>query len=308
MKFSFKTSATALFILMSVVLFSCKKESSVPAVQVTEEEAQTISEESAEADASYDDAAEIGLSLSSDVEAVIGGVNNSNGNFGMNGAADGRLEFNLNLFEDLAAKVGPCTKITVEPMDSTFPKKITIDYGDGCICRDGKFRKGAVILHYTAPIRRPGAVLTITFRGFYVNRAHIEGTKIIKNESENGAIAYSKAVVNGKITFPNGRGFSYTGVKHVTQVRGMETRTVRDDVYTIEGRSETKYNNGVTVTKNTESPLVKAVSCNWISKGVLKIKINDRVLYLDYSYNNSDCDNLALLKWATGEKVIRLPL
>ena len=46
-------------------------------------------------------------------------------------------------------------------------------------------------------------------------------------------------------------------MKYVKQVEGGTTRIVRDDVYTIEGRSKTEFNNGLTVTLDTETPLVK---------------------------------------------------
>ena len=72
----------------------------------------------------------------------------------------------------------------------------------------------------------------------------------------------------------------------------------------IEGRSKTSYANGTTVVLNTESPLVKPVACDWIVSGVLKIKINDRVLYLDFG--NGDCDNKALLKW--NDRVVEITL
>ena len=160
------------------------------------------------------------------------------------------------------------------------------------------------------PIRRSGSVLTITFRNFYLNRAHIEGTKIISNLSENGNIKFTMQVVGGKVTFPNGRGYQYQSLKYVRQIEGGSTRTCRDDVYSIEGRSKTEFNNGVTVNLNTESPLIKKVVCPWISDGVLKIKINDRVLFLNYGApNNGDCDNKALLTWNNGNnhRLITLP-
>jgi|UPI000847BD17 hypothetical protein len=291
--------AAGIFIAMGMI--SCKKEASVQTAPVTEEEALVASEENASADAEYDDLTEMGLSVGADLEAeaeVSGEITGTaNGNSGSNGR--------IFLFADLQFKIGPCTKIDVSPKDSSFPKTVTVDYGDGCICRDGKFRKGVVIFYYTGPIRRPGSSLTITLRGYYVNRAHIEGTKTIKNLSENGAVKFSTSVQNGKITWPNGRGFSYEGTKIVTQVRGMETRTIRDDVYSIEGRNKTIYANGTIVIKNTETPLIKPVACSWIVKGLLKIKINDRVLYIDFG--NGDCDNKATLKWANGERIINLP-
>lgn len=281
--------------VVTLFFLSCQKESGLnenPVSTTTEEEAVTYSEESMQAEASFDDVEDIGLTAAEE-EAEV--------------SESGGRNFP---FVELRLRLGPCADITVTPGDGTYPKTITIDFGDGCICADGKFRKGAIILHLTAPIRRPGAVLTITFRNYYLNRAHIEGTKIISNHSENGNIKFTVQVVGGKLTLPNGRGFTYNGIKYVKQVLGGSTRIVRDDVYTIEGRSKTEFNNGVTVTLNTESPLVKKVVCPWISRGVLKIKINDRVLFLDYGApDNGECDNKALLTWNNGnnQRLITLP-
>lgn len=294
-KFNLKFLPFAFLLSIATVLFSCQKDNTV-APPVTEEEAVTMSEENSAADAEYEETAEIGLSADADLEAAARAGNN---NFGAG------IHANVNLFTELALRLGPCVEITVTPNDSTYPKTVTIDYGTGCLCRDGKFRKGAIILHYTKPLRVPGAVLTITLRDYYVNRAHIEGKKIITNLSNASVRMYSVVVVNGKVTWPNGRGFQYEKSKTVTQVRGSETITVRDDVFSIEGRSKTTYNSGVTVVKNTESPLIKPVECNWIVKGVLKIKINDRQLFLDYG--NGNCDNKALLTWNGGERIITLP-
>jgi hypothetical protein len=285
------------FLFMSAsVLFSCQKDNSIGNEPVADEEAVTISEENAAADAEYEETAEIGFSADADLEVA---AQSGQTNFGLG------VHANLDLFAELAPRLGPCVTITVTPNDSTYPKTVVIDYGNGCLCRDGKFRKGAIVLHYTKPLRRPGAVLTITFRNYFVNRAHIEGTKVIKNQTEGGVHKYSVVVIDGKVTWPNGRGFSYEKVKTVTQVRGSETITIRDDVYSIEGRSKTTYNNGITVTKNTESPLIKPVACAWIVKGVLKIKINDRELFLDFG--NGMCDNKATLTWGVHVREITLP-
>ena len=139
-------------------------------------------------------------------------------------------------------------------------------------------------------------------RDFYLNRAHIEGTKTISNLSENGDVKFTVQVVGGKLTFPTGRGYSYESLKYVKQIEGGSTHIVRDDVYSIEGRSKTEFNGGLTIVLNTESPLIKKVACPWISEGTLKIKINDRELRLDFGFpNNGDCDNKALLTWNNGK-------
>ena len=92
---------------------------------------------------------------------------------------------------------------------------------------------------------------------------------------------------------------------YISMLRWLKTEKLPDDVYSIEGRNKTVYANGTIVIKNTETPLIKPVACAWIVKGILKVKINDRVLFIDFG--NGDCDNKATLKWAGGEKQITLP-
>jgi hypothetical protein len=152
--------------------------------------------------------------------------------------------------------------------------------------------------------------MTITLRDFYLNRAHIEGTKTFSNLSENSNIKFTVQVAGGKVTFPSGRGYSYQSMKYVKQIEGGSTRIIRDDVYSVEGRSKTEFNGGLTITLDTETPLIKKVACHWINKGELKIKINSRVLFLNYGApGNGECDNKALLTWNNGnnQRLITLP-
>lgn len=291
------SAAIALLFLMTLSVISCKKDNSSQ-VQVSDEEARTMSTEEAAAESEYDDITEFGLAAGADLEA--GAVDN--GRMETDGS---NARIRIDLFVNLQLKLGPCVTITAEPNDTTFPKTVTINYGDGCLCRDGRIRKGKVVLYFSAPLRKAGSVLTITLQNYFVNRAHIEGVKTITNLSADGAVKYSVKIEGGKITWPNGRGFTYEGTKTVAQIEGTATLGCNDDVYSIEGRTQIKYANGVTVTKNTESPLIKPVACHWITKGVLKTTINDRVLYVDFGAGGS-CDNKALLTWANGEVEIRL--
>jgi hypothetical protein len=283
--------------LSTTFLFSCQKESSLnnSGTTVTEEQAATYSDESAQADASFDDVTDVSMTAADED----------------NTASIGRIDrFYHPDFAELRAAIGLCATITVEPNDSTYPKTITIDFGDSCVGADGKLRSGKIVLHLTGPIRHPGSVLTITFVNFYLNHVHLEGTKIISNLSENNTIKFTVQVVGGKVTFRSGRGYSYESFKYKKQVAGMDTRIVRDDVFEITGWAKIKHNNGVVVKFETIDPLIKKVACPWISDGTLKIQINDRVLKLDYGFpNNGDCDNKALLTWNNGnsQRVILLP-
>lgn len=295
-----RITIAAFAVFFATILYSCQKENSLSTLisTETEEEAKVYSDESAQSEASFDDV--------EDVSMIAAEEEGDASTYGRSGDASGFRP----TFEELRLRLGPCATITVTPNDSTYPKTITIDFGPiGCLCADGKYRRGAIVIHLTAPIRRPGAVMTITLVDFYLNRAHIEGTKVVSNLSENGNIKFTVQVVGGKVTFPNGRGYQYQSLKYVKQIAGGNTRTIRDDVYSIEGRSKTEFNNGLTITLDTETPLIKKVVCPWISNGVLKIKINARVLFLDYGApNNGDCDNKALLTWNNGNNHLLITL
>lgn len=292
-------------VLVAAFLFtSCQKEASSGLTSsVTEAEAADLSDESAQAEASFDDAGELAFTAAEE-EGNAGGF----GVEGRNGITEGRRY--LPGFLELRGRIGDCATITVTPNDSTYPKTITIDFGDSCRGRDGRVRSGKMVIHFTGPIRRPGSVVTLTFDNYYVNRVHIEGTKIFKNLSDPPAIKWSVEVIGGRVTFPNGRGFTHESTKTVTQIAGMLTGTCQDDVFRITGRSRTEFNSGKVITLNTEDPLIKKAACHWISEGKVKITVNDRVLYLDFGFpQNGGCDNKALLTWNNGsnQRVITLP-
>ncbi len=287
----------AVVLSLALFTFSCKKESSEKNASMSEAEATEYSSESMEAESSYDDVQDISMTAADEEGLISAGKPSSDNTAGRPFP-----------FAKLRLRIGAKAVITVTPDDNTYPKTVTIDFGNGDTCPDGKFRKGKIVMHFTGPIRHPGSVLTITLVDFQIGRAKIEGTKVITNLSENGNIKFSVQVVDGKITFPNGRGYTHERLKYVKQIEGGDTKEITDDVYSIEGRSQTKFNNGVVITLNTEEALIKKVTCPWISKGVLKIKINEHAFLLDYAYpNDGDCDNKALLKWNGKERIIVLP-
>jgi hypothetical protein len=145
---------------------------------------------------------------------------------------------------------------------------------------------------------------------YYVNAVHLEGTKVITNLSAGGAKKFSIRVINGKVTGPNGRGYVYESFKLKTQIAGMATLMLRDDVYAYTGNSKTRFTNGLTIRMRVEDTLIKKLLCRWISEGTLGIMINDRVFKLDYGFpNNGNCDNKALLTWNSGtnQRIVILP-
>ena len=286
-------------IALSITLFtiSCKKDAATNKQTVTESEATQYSAESMETEASYDDVQDISMTAADEEGAASAG------------RPAGNTAGRPFPFLKLRLRIGANATISVTPNDSTYPKTVAIDFGaDGQTCPDGKFRKGKIVMNFSGPVRHTGSVVTITLVDFQIGRAKIEGTKVITNLSTNGNIKFSVKVTDGKVTFPNGRGYSYETLRYITQTEGGGTPDITDDVYSIEGHSQTKFNNGVIVSLDTQTALIKKVSCPWISKGTLKITVNTFESLLDYGYpSNGDCDNKALLKYNGQESIVLLP-
>jgi len=290
-----KIAIIAISLSITLFTFSCKKEEAAKET-MSETDANEYSAESMEAEASFDDLQDISMTAA-DEEGIISA-----------GKASATTAGRPFPFLRLRLRIGANAIITVTPDDNTYPKTVTIDFGSGEICPDGKFRKGKIVMNFSGPIRHPGTVVTITLVDFQVGRAKIEGTKVITNLSSNGNIKFSVQVTDGKVTFPSGRGYLYEKLKYVSQVEGGSTDEINDDIYSIEGHSQTKFNNGTIVTLNTETALIKKVICPWISNGTLKVKVNTYEFLVDYGFpSNGDCDNKALVKYNGSERIITLP-
>jgi hypothetical protein len=129
-------------------------------------------------------------------------------------------------------RLGDCVTVTVDT--TSVPRVMTIDFGEeNCLCRDGKYRRGQIIVTFTGRFRRPGAVITHTFNNFYVNDNHLQGTKVMTNLglNEDGFILFSNAVEGSITLIADGNVINWSSDKIRTWVEGFNTPRWVDDVY-----------------------------------------------------------------------------
>jgi hypothetical protein len=176
-----------------------------------------------------------------------------------------------------------------------FPKTVTIDFGTGCLGRDGKYRKGKIVSIYTNPMVVPGAKVSTTFVGYYVDSFKIEGTHITENTSTSNMQGWKNKVINGKITNTNtNRWIMWNSVKDVLQIAGNGTPNFpMDDVYRITGSATGSNSGGHTWASVIVNPLIKKFTCPWIVEGTVRLVRDGRTALLDYG--NGNCDNLAII-------------
>jgi hypothetical protein len=277
----------AFIVLFGTMLFtSCKKENSLTTEQpiANEEIATTVeaSREDAQMEEQYDDV----FNITASVNQVDAGE-------------DLGLGSNVSGLDELGATTntrGRCFTVTVVPnIPGVFPKTVTIDFGNGCLGRDGKFRKGKIVSIYTNRMLVPGAKVSTTFLNYQVDSLKIEGTHITENTSRNNQQSWNIKVLEGKVTSViSNRWKKWNSNKDITQVRGNGTPNYPiDDVFSIEGGARGSNSAGHNWGATVLEPLIKKFTCRWIVMGKLKIIKDGREAILDYG--NGDCDNQAIL-------------
>lgn len=206
---------------------------------------------------------------------------------------------------ELSSYKGGCGTIT---HDSTSnPRKIIIDFGTtNCLCRDGKYRRGKIIVTYNGRYRNMGTVITTTFVDYFVNDNQIRGTRVVTNLGPNskGHPTFT-VVVNGSIVLANGKGIiQHHATRTRTWIVGYNTNIVADDVYLIEGNTKTINAKGEEFEANIRKALRIEVSCSNIVSGVIDFTRTGRTNRTSsIDYGNGTCDRLAVLTLPNGRTI-----
>jgi hypothetical protein len=287
------------FIFLLLIIGSCSKENSGNDNAQQEDQASLVSSESdVEAEMVFNEIFDDAMGPSDEVGMAGTGifaraVNTSSG--------------------DVARPdtLPPCVTVTVTHINppNVFPVRVVIDFGNtGCVCRDGRTRRGKIITEYTNRLLYPGAIATTTFDGFYIDSIHVEGTHKITNTSTPNVTPppdrkFIVDVIDAKLTKPNGNYTSWSSHKTITQIEGLGTPAIPlDDVFKIEGsaRGQVRRDNLLVAWESSIiDPLIKRFTCRWIVKGQVKtVRLASSVstrwtAVLDFG--NGNCDNQATI-------------
>ena len=284
-------SATLVVAAALFSITSCKKDNSANNSVIDPDPIATVDAAQGEADASgqFEDVFNVTMGVQS---------NDAGEDIGLGTGANiiyKPADANGTLTPDSAAH---CFTVTVIPkIAHQFPKTVTLDFGTGCLGKDGKLRKGKIVTIFTGPMRIPGSKTSTTFVDYSVDSFAIAGTMTVENTSLSNKQAWRTEIIDGKVT-NNQSGFwrKYAGVKEREQIEGNGTPLyLLDDVFQITGNSEGSNSNGNVWACKIISPVIRKYSCNWRSKGTVQInrKSNTAIAILDYG--DGTCDNKATL-------------
>ena len=197
-----------------------------------------------------------------------------------------------------------CATLTHDTLST--PKTITIDFGSvNCLCGDGRYRRGKILVSYTGHYRDSGSTHNISFDAYHVNDNNILGTKSVTNMGHNSlGQSYFNIVVNGLIVKVSGDTIIWNSNRTRTWVMGEGSATKMDDVYEITG-SASGTKGSTSYTMNITQPLVRSLDCNWISSGKMDIQPSGKPLR-QFDFGNGVCDNQATVTIGTTVHTITL--
>lgn len=189
--------------------------------------------------------------------------------------------------------LSPCATVTLDTTVS--PRVLTIDFGEeNCLCNDGRYRRGKILISFTGRYKKPGSVITTGFDNYFVNDNQVDGTKVVTNMGKNDDNQpYFSVIVTGVIYLKNDGGtISWNATKTRTWIEGYFTKFIRDDVYLIEGEAEGVRPSGLTWEREIINPLRKELNCKWIVSGTIELRPQDKPVRL-LDYGDGSCDNVA---------------
>ena len=199
-----------------------------------------------------------------------------------------------------------CAHVNLDLLAS--PHIAVIDFGNSdCLCRDGNYRRGKIIVSWNGEYGAEGSSHTITFNEYYLNFNEISGTKTVTNTGRNdhGNLTFSITVNGSVMVDPQ---YSQTGVSGTITYSANRTRTWtageqtllqrNDDVYLIRGTANGTSIGGASWSSviDNDHPLRKEIGFPHFTRGIVNVTgMGDAAsnFSIDYSYLDNNRDNLA---------------
>jgi len=186
---------------------------------------------------------------------------------------------------------------TVSLDTSVSPKILSIDFGPtDCLCNDGNYRRGKILVSFTGAYADPGHTHTISFDQYFVNLNQVTGTKTVTNNGPNASGHPTFSVsVNGSVVLHSSYGggtITQTSTRTREWIAGYNTPQWSDDVYLISGTASGTSSKGQAYTMSTLTPLQKEIGFkHFVSGKLLYQRSGKEDITIDYGIGLRD--NLA---------------
>lgn len=205
-------------------------------------------------------------------------------------------------FDEGSSLLSVCATVTVTPDSSGPGGTLDIDFGSqNCLCRDYRYRRGIIRVHYTGAYRDSGTVITTTFNNYFVGRDSsnmysITGQKTVTNKGHNADQHLWYTInVNGQLENKNGQILTWNSQREREWITGESTSGLNgwlDDQYYIRGSASGTSFEGTSFSVNITKRLWVALDCAFVKEGTFELTPTGKPTRT-FDYGNGICDDSA---------------
>jgi hypothetical protein len=187
-----------------------------------------------------------------------------------------------------------CMNVSVS--GSTYPKTVTIDYGNvNCTGSDGASRRGIISVIFTGKYKDSLSVITISTSNYYLNDNKVDLTRTITNKGTDttGNLWFTETETLN-VTLTNQKTISYNANYSRKWTSGQSTSgNFSDDVFTITSGSSTGTGSrGNTFTAEITNTISLSGSCRWPVSGTIKLSpANQNIRTIDFGSGSCDANS-----------------
>ncbi len=190
-----------------------------------------------------------------------------------------------------------CATVAVDTINT--PHTLIIRFGDeGCLCADGRTRRGAIIVSYNGRYLDNNRLHTITYSNYYLDGNQLTGNiKMTRIDTTVTGDWYYNVQVNDTMNMSpdpiESELIVWSGNLIRRWVGGDMTNERSDDYFTVAGNATLTIPNGHVFNFDIATPLQFGTSCDFAQSGVVNVTgyTGSRIL----NYGTGACDNAAQL-------------
>jgi hypothetical protein len=201
----------------------------------------------------------------------------------------------------------PTSTATVTILSSTSAR-LTIDFGTGSNCLDGRLRTGKLNATFNGKWKDAGSTVVITPESYTVAGYgfFFTATVTVNGRDANNKVSWTTVVTDAELVHPTQGTILWDGTRTTTWIEGEGSFDASTYVYEVTGSANGTARNGLTFVAQIEQPLRVELSCPNIVGGVWSVTPQGREKRL-IDYGTTGCDNQAVLTVGTYSTVLTLP-
>ncbi|MFN8397986.1 MAG: hypothetical protein U0176_25440 [Bacteroidia bacterium] len=188
------------------------------------------------------------------------------------------------------------TSVTTVTVTGSNTARLTIDFGTGSNCLDGRLRTGKLHADFSGKWKDSGSTVVITPEGYTVGgyAFSFNASVTVNGRDANNDLSWTTVVTDAVLTHPTAGTIDWSGTRTTTWVEGEGSGDPNTYVYEVTGNSSGVARSGRGFQAQIVTPLRIELSCRYITAGTLSISPQDlETRTLDYG--TTGCDDQAEL-------------